>query len=142
MEYLLIGLAALGVIVASALFSRRTGIATPLILLALGIGIGLIPAMPAVEVDPEWILAGVLPPLLYASSVRLPVQDLRRNVKMIGWLSVVLVVGTALAVGWAVHTMFPQISFPLAVALGAVVSPTDAVAATAIGKRVGCFAPR
>lgn len=137
MQYLLIALAALGAIIVAAMFSRRTGFAAPLLLVLIGIGGSFLPGVPHIEVEPELVLAGVLPPLLYASSVRLPVIDFRRNLKMIGWLSVVLVVVSALAVGLVVHLIYPQISFPLAVALGAVVSPTDAVAATAIGKRLG-----
>ncbi|WP_029137026.1 cation:proton antiporter [Nakamurella lactea] len=137
MPYLLIALAALGAIIVASVFSRRTGLAAPLLLVLIGIGGSYLPGVPHIEVEPELVLAGVLPPLLYASSVRLPGIDFRRNVKMIAWLSIVLVVVSALAVGLIVHLIFPQISFPLAVALGAVVSPTDAVAATAIGKRLG-----
>ena len=87
--------------------------------------------------EPELVLAGVLPPLLYSSAVNLPVIDVRRNLLLISWLSVVMVIGSALAIGAVVHALFPSISFALAVALGAVVAPTDAVAATAIGRRVG-----
>lgn len=137
MQYLVIALAALAAMIVAATFSRRTGVAAPLLLVLIGIGGSFLPGVPHIEVEPELVPAGVLPPLLYASSVRLPVIDFRRNLKMIGWLSIVLVVVSALVVGLLVHLIFPQISFPLAVALGAVVSPTDAVAATAIGKRLG-----
>lgn len=137
MEIFLVALAGLTVLVLAAMFSRRTGIAAPLLLLALGIAVGITPALPNAELDPEIILVGVLPPLLYASSSQMPLVDLRRNIRMIVWLSVVMVIVTALAVGAVVHFVFPQIPFALAVALGAVVSPTDAVAATAIGKRLG-----
>ncbi len=121
--------------VAASVFARRTGIATPLLLVGLGIGASYVPGSPAVHIEPELILAGVLPSLLYSSAVNLPVTDLRRNWPLIGWLSVVMVVVSSVAIGAAVHAVFPQISFPLAVALSAVVSPTDAVAATAIGRR-------
>jgi CPA1 family monovalent cation:H+ antiporter len=137
MQYLLIALAALGAIIVASVFARRTGVAAPLLLVLIGIGGSYLPGVPDIEVEPELVLAGVLPPLLYASSVRLPVIDFRRNLKMIAWLSVVLVVVSAIGVGLVVHLVYPAISFPLAVALGAVVSPTDAVAATAIGKRLG-----
>jgi NhaP-type Na+/H+ or K+/H+ antiporter len=132
-----LAIVALVVIVVAALLSRRTGIATPLVLLVVGIVVSLIPGAPEIELQPEWILAGVLPPLLYASAVRVPVVDLRRNLRMIGWLSVTLVIVSALAVGALVHWLVPEISFAAGVALGAVVSPTDAVAATSIGKRIG-----
>lgn len=137
MEALTLAIAAMAAIVVAAVLSRRTGIATPLVLLVLGIGVSLIPDTPDLVLEPEWILAGVLPPLLYASAVRVPVIDLRRNLRMITWLSVTLVIASALAVGGLVHWLVPEIPFAAGVALGAVVSPTDAVAATSIGKRLG-----
>ncbi|MGY0388276.1 cation:proton antiporter [Nocardioides sp. WG-D5] len=134
---LLIVGAALVIMIAASVFARRTGVAAPLLLVGLGIGASYLPGAPEVELDPELILAGVLPPLLYSSAVNLPVIDFRRNFRLISWLSVVMVIVSALVIGAVVHWLFPEISFPLAVALGAVVSPTDAVAATAIGRRVG-----
>src|SRR5689334_6817470 len=123
--------------IAASVFARRTGVAAPLLLVALGIGASYLPGTPVIHIEPEIILAGVLPPLLYASAVQLPVLDVRRNFGLISWLSVVMVIASALVIGALVHALFPSISFALAVALGAVVSPTDAVAATAIGHRVG-----
>lgn len=132
-----IAIAALLAVVVAAVLSRRTGVATPLVLLVIGIAVSLTPWGPEFELDPEWILAGVLPPLLYASAVRVPVIDLRRNFAMIGWLSVTLVIVSALVIGAVVHWLVPEIPFAAGVALGAVISPTDAVAATSIGKRLG-----
>ncbi|HET6294036.1 MAG TPA: sodium:proton antiporter [Kribbella sp.] len=123
--------------IAASVFARRTGVAAPLLLVALGIGASYLPGTPTIQVEPELVLAGVLPPLLYASAVQLPVLDVRRNFALIAWQSVVMVIVSALAIGAVVHALFPGISFALATALGAVVSPTDAVAATAIGRRVG-----
>jgi CPA1 family monovalent cation:H+ antiporter len=129
--------AGLAIMIAASVFARRTGVAAPLLLVALGIGASYLPSTPAIHIEPEIILAGVLPPLLYTSAVKLPVLDVRRNFGLIAWLSVVMVIVSALVIGALVHAAFPSISFALAVALGAVVSPTDAVAATAIGHRVG-----
>lgn len=137
MQILLVAVAALAVLVVVSVISRRTGIASPLLLLGLGIAASYLPAVPELVVPPEILLAGVLPPLLYSSAVRLPVLDLRRNLGLISWLSVLLVVISALVVGLVVHLLFPEVPLGLAVALGAVVSPTDAVAATSIGKRLG-----
>jgi CPA1 family monovalent cation:H+ antiporter len=136
-QFVLIAGAGLAIMIAASVFSRRTGVATPLLLVGLGIGASYLPSAPEIHVEPELILAGVLPPLLYSSAVNLPVIDMRRNFGLITWLSVVMVIGSALAIGAVVHWLFPAISFGLATALGAVVSPTDAVAATAIGRRVG-----
>lgn len=123
--------------ISASVFARRTGVATPLLLVMLGIGASALPGTPVIHIEPEVILAGVLPTLLYASAVQLPVLDVRRNLSLITWLSVVLVIASALVIGAVVHAVFPGIPFALATALGAVVSPTDAVAATAIGHRVG-----
>lgn len=128
---------AIGIILVATALARRTGVAAPLILVLLGAVISLVPAIPDIELQPEWILMGVLPPLLYASAVQVPVIDLRRNVGMIGWLSIVLVIVSCFAIGALVHLLVPAIPFAVGVALGAVVSPTDAVAATAVGKRLG-----
>ncbi|WP_028659145.1 cation:proton antiporter [Nocardioides insulae] len=129
--------AGLAIMIAAAVFARRTGVAAPLLLVTLGILASLVPGAPTIEVDPELILAGVLPPLLYSSAVELPVIDLRRNFGLIAWLSVAMVIISALVIGVAVHWVFPDIPLGLAIALGAVVSPTDAVAATAVGRRLG-----
>lgn len=52
--------------------AARLGVAAPLLLVALGVGVSLLPFVPAIEIDPEWILMGVLPPLLYSASVSMP----------------------------------------------------------------------
>ncbi|HEY3557215.1 MAG TPA: sodium:proton antiporter [Kribbella sp.] len=136
-QIVLIAGAGLAIMITASVFARRTGVAAPLLLVALGIGASYLPSTPAIHIEPEIILAGILPPLLYTSAVKLPVIDVRRNAGLISWLSVVMVIVSALVIGALVHAVFPSISFALAVALGAVVSPTDAVAATAIGHRVG-----
>ncbi len=137
MNAFFLALIGLAVLIVSTVLSRRTGIAAPLLLVLLGLAASAWPAFPTIQLEPEWILAGVLPPLLYSSSVRLPVIDLRRNLGMVSWLSVVVVVASAVVIGGVVHWLVPTIALPVAIALGAVVSPTDAVAATAIGKRLG-----
>ncbi|MEU4291731.1 sodium:proton antiporter [Kribbella sp. NPDC026596] len=136
-QFLVVAGAGLAIMIAASVFARRTGVAAPLLLVGLGIGASYLPGTPAIHLEPEIILAGVLPALLYSSAVQLPVLDVRRNFALISWLSVVMVIASALAIGAVVHALFPSISFGLATALGAVVSPTDAVAATAIGHRVG-----
>ncbi|WP_299051022.1 sodium:proton antiporter [uncultured Nocardioides sp.] len=136
-EVLLVAGAALAIMIAASVFSRRTGVAAPLLLVGLGIAVSYVPGAPVVRPDPDLVLAGVLPLLLYSSAVNLPVTDVRRNLGLISWLAVVMVVVQAVAIGVVVHLVFPDVSLPLAVALGAVVSPTDAVAATAVGRRLG-----
>ena len=136
-ELVLMAGAALAIMITASVFSRRTGVAAPLLLVALGIGTSYLPGTPTLNVDPEVVLAGILPLLLYASAVQLPMLDFRRNLSLISWLSVVLVIVSAVVIGLVVHAVFPDVDLAIAIALGAVVSPTDAVAATAIGRRVG-----
>lgn len=136
-ELSLVAVGGLVLVVGVAIFAGRIRVAAPLLLVVVGIGIGYIPGVPLIEIDPEIILLGVLPPLLYAAAVNVPILDLRRNVGPISALSVVLVIITALSIGGLLHLLVPAIPLAAAVALGAVVAPTDAVAATSIGKRVG-----
>lgn len=126
------------VIVLATAFGRSVGIAGPLLLVAAGLGASFL--LPAFAVPPEVILVGVLPPLLYASAVRLPAIEFRRDLGPIGGLAVLLVVGSSLLLGLFFWWAIPGLDFALAVALGAILSPTDAVA-TSIAKRLG-IAPR
>lgn len=137
MEMTLVSIAGVTSIVAVAAFSKRLGLAAPLILVVVGIALGFVPGMPALAIEPEWVLAGVLPPLLYSTAVNMPAADFRRNIKAISGLAVLLVAVTTLGAGWLFHWLMPGLGWPAAFALGAVVSPTDAVAATSMGKQLG-----
>ncbi|MEV0094904.1 sodium:proton antiporter [Streptomyces sp. NPDC050738] len=137
MELTLIAVVGVISLVAVAAFSERLGLAAPLSLVIVGIGLSFVPGVPHPDVEPEWILAGVLPPLLYSAAVTMPVVDFRRNIRPITSLAVVLVVVTTLGTGWLFHWLLPSIGWPAAFALGAVISPTDAVAATAVGRKLG-----
>lgn len=118
----------------------KFNVAGPLVLLTIGLGISLLPFVPAFEIDPEVILVGVLPPLLYSAAVQLPAIEFRRDFVPIAGLSVVLVVVSSLALGLFFWAVIPGLGLALGVALGAILSPTDAVA-TSIAKRLG-IAPR
>jgi len=136
-QFEVVAVLAVVIIVAASYFSSRFGLATPIILVVVGLAVSVIPGMPLIAPEPELILAVVLPPLLYSAAVNMPVMDFRRDLKTIGALSVVLVLVSAFGVGTLLWAIFPNLSFAAAVAVGAVVSPPDAVAATAIGKRLG-----
>ncbi|RKR76523.1 cation:proton antiporter [Frondihabitans australicus] len=139
MELLIIGVLGLVAIAAATAFEPRIGIATPLLLTLLGIGVSLLPISQGLHVDridPEWILAGVLPPLLYSSSVAMPTMNFRREFGAIGGLSVALVIVSAVLLGLFFHLVIPGLPLAWAIALGAIISPTDAVA-TGIIKKVG-----
>jgi monovalent cation/hydrogen antiporter len=134
---------ALGVLVlvaASALVAgvaRRLGWSAPLLAVAAGLVGSVIPGMPAMRVDPDIMLSLVLPPLLFSASLDSSFLNFRRNLRPIGLLSIGLVLFTALGLGAVMYAVVPDLSLPAAIALGAIVAPPDAVAATAIARRIG-----
>jgi Na+/H+ antiporter len=117
--------------------ATRLGMSSPLVLTAVGIVLSFIPGVPLFPLEPEIVLFGFLPPLLYATAIRTPWVDLRTNKRAITLLSVGLVLVTAVAVAGVVMLLLPDVDFALALALGAVVAPPDAVAASAVARRVG-----
>ncbi len=131
--FLIIGLIT---IVAAGVFGKKLGIAAPLLLIIVGSCFSFIPGAP-VDVPADLILLGLLPPILYSSAISIPVVDFRRNFASISALSVLLVIATTFLTGVLLWSLFPALSLPAAIAVGAVISPTDAVAATAIAKRFG-----
>jgi CPA1 family monovalent cation:H+ antiporter len=96
-----------------------------------------IPAIPRVDVDSHVILVGLLPPLLYAAALRTSLVDFKANTQPIALLSVGLVAFSTVAVGLVAWWVVPGLSLAAAFALGAVVAPPDAVAASAVARRVG-----
>jgi len=124
------------VVVAVAAAARRFGGSAPLLLVAVGAVLSFVPVVPDIRVGPEIILLGILPPLLYAASIRTSLVDLGANRRVIGLLSVGLVLFTAFGVGLVVWWLL-DVPFAAALALGAVVAPPDAVAATAVARRIG-----
>ncbi len=133
----------LGVLVAVALFllaAYRTNLPYPIMLVVGGAALALVPGIPEVELSPELVLVLALPPLLYSAAFFSSLADLRANVRPIGLLAVGCVLITVLGVALVAHTIIDGLSWEAAFVLGAVLSPTDPVAATAIASRVG--APR
>ncbi|GAB3668797.1 sodium:proton antiporter [Actinocorallia lasiicapitis] len=137
MELTLIAVLGVISIVAVAAVSRRIGVAAPLALVVVGTVLSFLPGVPHIEVEPELVLTVVLPPLLYASAVHMPANDFRRDFKAIFRLAVLLVLATTLCAGYMFAWLLPGLGLAAAFALGAIISPTDAVAATSIGKRLG-----
>ena len=133
---LLISIAGIALVVAITALAPRVGVAAPLLLVLLGIAISFIPAVPPIEIEPEWILGGLLPPLLFSAAVSMPSMEFRRDLRLISAFSVVLVIVSALVVGVLMTWLIPGLPLALGVAVGAIVSPTDAVA-TSIVKKAG-----
>lgn len=135
-ELLIVVIAGVFVVVFANSLSKRTGVAGPLILLAVGVAVSFIPAVSAVSISPALVLTGVLPPLLFSAAVSAPAIEFRRDLSAISGLSVLLVIISSLVLGCFFFWVIPEIGFPLAVALGAILSPTDAVA-TSIVRKLG-----
>jgi monovalent cation/hydrogen antiporter len=116
--------------------SRRAALPAPLVLAVVGLVGSFIPGIPDVELSPDLVLVGFLPPLLYAAALNTSLVDFRANRRPIALLSVGLVIATTLVAGLVAWWLLP-IAPAYAFALGAVVAPPDAVAATAIARRTG-----
>ncbi|GAA3965981.1 cation:proton antiporter [Gordonia caeni] len=140
-ELLVVSVVAVLTIAATSVIGPKLGLASPLLLVAIGVGASFLPALREFEIEPEWILEGLLPPLLYSAAVSMPAMNFRREFGAISGLSVVLVVASALLLGLFFMLVLPGLGFAWGVALGAIVSPTDAVATsivkqTPVSKRV------
>lgn len=127
----------MAVVVGVVLLGRRIKIPYPIALVLGGLGISLIPGLPPLRIHPDIIFLVFLPPLLFAAAWFTSVHDLKANARPVFLLAVGLVLFTTVAVGLAVHALIPEIPLAAAFALGAIVSPPDAVAATSIAKRIG-----
>jgi CPA1 family monovalent cation:H+ antiporter len=123
--------------VLGAALARRLGFVAPLVLLVAGLGLSFVPGFPQAHLEPELVLIGILPPLLYVAALQTSVPAFRQALRPILLLAIGLVLVTAFAVGFVVHLLLPAVPFSACVALGAIVAPPDAVSATAIARRIG-----
>ena len=129
-------LALTATVTAVSAVARRFELPAPLLLVVIGIGASYLPFVEPFELSPELVLIGLLPPLLYSAAIRTSLVDVKANRRAIAWLAVGLVIATTVLVGLVAWWLLP---IPLAAgfAFGAVVAPPDAVAATAIARRIG-----
>ncbi|HSO00902.1 MAG TPA: Na+/H+ antiporter, partial [Gaiellaceae bacterium] len=109
----------------------------PILLVLGGLALGFLPGMPEITLPPDLVLVAVLPPLLYGAAFFTSLRDLRANMRPVGLLAVGLVLLTMVAVAVVAHTIVPELTWASAFVLGAIVSPTDPIAATAIMRRLG-----
>ncbi len=125
-----------------ALLARRFHVPYPIVLVLGGLVLGLVPVPgePRVVLAPDVVFLVFLPPLIYAAGWSTSLRDFKANLRPIGLLSVGLVIATVIGVAVVAHALIPDLPWAAAFVLGAIVSPTDAVAATGVLQRVG--APR
>ncbi|HET8663959.1 MAG TPA: Na+/H+ antiporter [Nocardioides sp.] len=124
-------------VLAGTALAERLRFPAPLGLIVVGVIASYVPGIPTVHLTSDVVLLGLLPPLLYSAAIGTSLVDFNANRRPILLLSVGLVVFTTVGVGVLVHALLPGIDWWAALAIGAVVAPPDAVAATAIGRRIG-----
>ena len=117
--------------------ARRLHLPYPILLVLGGLALAFVPNLPTVQLDPDVVFVLFLPPILWAAAYFTSLRDFRRNLASISLLAVGLVILTTLVVAWVAHAIMPGISWAAAFCLGAIVSPPDAVAATAVLSRIG-----
>jgi len=130
------GIAFAALVVALSALARRMPIPTPILQLVAGLALGLAPGIATPELDPDLVFFVFLPPILWSAAMFTSPREFRRNIGNIGLLAVGLVLVTTAVVAMAAHALLPGMPWAVAVALGAIVSPPDAVAATAIVSRL------
>jgi CPA1 family monovalent cation:H+ antiporter len=117
--------------------SRAIGIPYPIVLVLGGLVMGFVPGIPEVALDPELVLVVFLPPLLYSAAFFASLRDLRYDIRSISLLAIGLVIATACSVAVVAHALIDGLPWAAAFALGAIVAPTDPLAAMEVGRRVG-----
>jgi Na+/H+ antiporter len=133
-----LALLALMAAVAGLLYlARRIAVPYPILLVLGGLVLGFVPGLPELALSPELVLLVFLPPLLYEAAFFSSPRDLRADLRSISLLAIGLVLATMGAVAATAHALVDGLSWPAAIALGAIVSPTDPLAATSIARRLG-----
>jgi Na+/H+ antiporter len=130
------GIAFAAVIVAVTAIARRLPVPPPILQVTAGFLVGLVPGVSTPPLQPDLVFFVFLPPILWSAAFFTSLRDFYRFRRPIGLLAVGLVLATSAAVAAAARALFPGMTWPAAVALGAIVSPPDAVAAIAIVSRL------
>lgn len=125
------------VVVAVSAVANRFNLSAPLLLILVGLALSAIPFVPEYTLSPELVLVGILPPLLYSAAYNTSFIDFRANRRALISLSVGLVIFTTVVVGFVASWLIPGLPLAAGFALGAIVAPPDAIAASAVARRVG-----
>src|SRR5262249_50168024 len=132
-EIIVLLLTAVGVL---AVLAHKITLPYPIVLVLGGLALSFVPRLPAVNLNPDVVFYFILPALIYPAALFTSWRDFRRNLRAILLLAIGLVLATMLVVAWIAHSIVPGLPWAAAFALGAIVSPPDAVAATAIIRRL------
>ena len=126
----------LGLVAALVVVARKLALPYPVLLVIGGLAVSFIPHLPGVKLNPEVVFFFFLPPLIYPAALFTSWRDFRSNLRPILLLAIGLVLTTMVTVAWVAHTFVPAIPWAAAFALGAIVSPPDAIAATSVIRRL------
>ncbi|HEY9127231.1 MAG TPA: Na+/H+ antiporter [Acidobacteriaceae bacterium] len=124
-------------IIAFGQLARKISMPYPIVMVVGGLAFGLIPSIPRITLEPDLVFLVVLPPLIYSSAWTTSWRDFRYNIVSILLLAFGLVGFTVAGVALASPHVFPGFDWRLGIVLGAVVAPTDAIAAAAIARKIG-----
>src|SRR5436190_4858800 len=124
------------VVAASVLFARKLELPYPIVLVLVGLILSFVPRLPELRLDPNVVFYFFLPPLIYPAALFTSWRDFRRNLRPILLLAIGLVLFTMVVVASVAHWLIPTLPWAAAFALGAIVSPPDAVAATSVVRRL------
>lgn len=127
----------MAILITLSAFTDKIKLPYPVLMIFAGLAIGFIPFLPDLQLDPEIVFLAFLPPLLYDAAFRTSWLDFKKEIRTISALAISLVFFTTVAVAVAAHYLISGFDWPLAFVLGAIISPPDAVAASAIIKGLG-----
>jgi Na+/H+ antiporter len=123
-------------VAALVVVARKLGLPYPVVLVLAGLALSFIPHLPEVKLDPNIVFFFFLPPLIYPAALFTSWRDFQRNLRSILLLAIGLVLVTMVTIAWVAHTLIPALPWAAAFALGAIVSPPDAIAATSVVRRL------
>ncbi len=132
----IIAIAFAALVIALSSLARRLPIPTPILQLLAGALVVLIPGVTIPELEPDVVFFVFLPPILWSAAYATSLREFKANIRPIGLLAIGMVLATTAVVAIVAHALIPEISWPIAIVIGAIVSPPDAVAATAIVSRL------
>lgn len=127
----------LAVMIGLSAIADKIRLPYPILMVTAGIAVGFIPGMPKIEIDPDIVFLLFLPPMLYDAAFTISWTEFKKNINTISTLAFALVFITASGIAITAYFIIPGMTWPLAFVLGAILSATDAVAATSITKGLG-----
>src|SRR5436309_16123816 len=123
-------------VAALVVLANKLSLPYPIVLVVSGLALSFVPRLPEVRLNPEIVFYFFLPPLLYPAALFTSWRDFRRNLRPILLLAIGLVLLTMVAIAYVAHSFIPALPWAAAFALGAIVSPPDAIAATSVIRRL------